>query len=379
MQVSQFHFRDQQWFPQLPKSDYAGLLLTFGDRALIQNSEFSQQLRSAFPIAEIIGCTTSGEILATEVYDDTFVVTAITFDKTQVEVLDGNVADFQRSFDAGLALADALLKENLKYVLLLSDGQLVNGTELVDGVIQALPKNVLVTGGMAGDSDRFQETVVWHNESVESGKIVLCGFYGDSIRVGHGTLGGWDTFGPQRTITKSRGNILYELDGQPALDLYKSYLGEFSQQLPSSALRFPLSLQLPGESESVVRTILNIDEKEKCMIFAGDMPEGASAKLMKANFETLIDGANGAAKDAVASLKSDSAKIALLISCVGRRLVLSQRVYEELEAVADVVGEDCPFCGFYSYGEISPLVEHAQCRLHNQTMTITTISEVLDA
>ena len=203
--------------------------------------------------------------------------------------------------------------------------------------------------------------------------------YGDAIRVGHGTLGGWDAFGPERIITRSQGNVLAELDNQPALSLYKEYLGEFSEQLPSSALRFPLSLKLPGEADSVVRTILNINEDDNTMVFAGDMPEGASAKLMKANFETLIDGANGAAQGAMKAVAHDQVKLALLVSCVGRRLVLSQRVFEELEAVVEVVGEDIPLCGFYSYGEISPLIDSVQCRLHNQTMTITTFSEVLDA
>ena len=379
MQVCQYHFHDGQWFPKLPQGDNSQLLLTFGCRANIQNPQIQQDIRRAFPFSENIGCTTSGEILSTEVYDDSLVVTALKFSDTSVQVISANVAQFQRSFDAGIALADTLSKDNLKYVLVISDGQLVNGTELVDGLNQGLPEGVLISGGMAGDGDRFEETVVWHNDTINAGEIVVCGFSGDAIRVGHGTLGGWSSFGPNRSITRSSGNVLYELDDQPALDLYKTYLGEFSDQLPSSALRFPLSLRLPGEEEAVVRTILSINEDDKSMVFAGDMPEGATAKLMKANFETLIEGANKAAKGAMTSLAQDDASLALLISCVGRRLVLGQRIYEELEAVEDVISQNCPMCGFYSYGEISPLLKSTQCRLHNQTMTITTLSEVSDA
>lgn len=379
MKVSQFHFNDNQWFPELPSGNASQLVLAFGDREVMQNATIFATLKQAFPLAEIMGCTTSGEILATEVYDKTLVVTAIEFERTKIEVLSGNIDEYQRSFDAGLSLADTLTKQDLKYVLVICDGQLVNGTELVDGISQSLPDNVLITGGMAGDADRFEETVVWHNDEINPGEIVLCGLYGDAIRVGHGTLGGWDTFGPERIITSSQGNVLAELDNQPALSLYKEYLGEFSEQLPSSALRFPLSLKLPGEEDSVVRTILSINEDDNSMVFAGDMPEGASAKLMKANFENLIDGASGAAQGAMNTLLDSQVSLALLVSCVGRRLVLSQRIFEELEAVCEVVGEDAPLCGFYSYGEISPLIDSVQCRLHNQTMTITTFSEVLDA
>lgn len=379
MQVNQFHFHNNEWFPGLPATDPSQLLLTFGSREIIQTEIIRRELRTAFPDAEIVGCTTSGEILSTEVYDESLVVTAIHLENTPIQVLCENIANYRRSYDAGRFLASELPKKDLKYVMVISDGQRVNGTELLEGLSQELPASVLITGGMAGDGDRFQETMVWYNDDIEAGDIVVCGFYGDAIRVGHGTLGGWSSFGPNRTVTKSDGNILYELDQQPALDLYKNYLGEFSQQLPSSALRFPLSLRLPGEEEAVVRTILSIDEEKKSMVFAGDIVEGATARLMKANLDTLIDGANTAAEGAIDSIVETQPQLAILISCVGRRLVLSQRVYEELESVQDVLSTDCPMCGYYSYGEISPLLKSTQCRLHNQTMTITTLSEVPNA
>ena len=379
MKVSQFHFHQGEWYPKLPQTNMCQLVLAFGARDLMSQSGFSEKLAVAFPDAQIVGCTTSGEILATEVYDESVVVTAIEFEHTSVQVVSANQHDFKNSEEAGISLASRLEKKDLHYVLIVSDGQLVNGSQLVAGITQELSDNVLVSGGMAGDAARFEETIVWHNRNCSSGQIVLCGFYGNQIKIGHGTLGGWNTFGPERLITKSEGNKLFELDGRPALALYKDYLGEHSAELPSSALRFPLSLKLPGESESVVRTILNVDEEDNSMLFAGDMPEGATAKLMKANSEALIDGAHGAAKGALKALSETKPQLALLVSCVGRRLVLSQRVYEELEAVESVLGDDLPICGFYSYGEISPLIDSTLCRLHNQTMTITTFSESADA
>jgi hypothetical protein len=251
----------------------------------------------------------------------------------------------------------------------------MNGTEFVQGLQNVLPQDVLITGGMAGDDDRFQETVVWHNASADPDLAVICGLYGDDLTIGHGTLGGWDPFGPNRLITRSEDNVLYELDGENALALYKTYLGDYAADLPASALLFPLEVSRADESDSVVRTILAVDEDAQSMTFAGDMPEGHQARLMRANFDRLVDGAIGAADQAVQSFNDVTPTFALLVSCVGRRLVLKQRVEEELEQVMDVLGTQCTATGFYSYGEISPLSGDMNCRLHNQTMTVTTFSE----
>lgn len=376
MKVFQSHYQNGCWSPELPEKNDAQWVLTFGDRQLIQNKEFYAQISNQFPHSNIIGCTTSGEICGAQVYDNTMVLTAVTFEKSQFECVSVSANDFENSFDAGISLAKKLPKEGLKYVFVLSDGQKVNGTELVNGLLSELHEKVLISGGLAGDDSRFEETIVWCNEKLESGLIVVCGFYGESIKFGHGTLGGWDVFGPERSVTKSDGNVLLELDGKPALELYKSYLGDYSKELPSSALLFPLSITESGGDRSVVRTILNIDEAAQSMIFAGDIPQGTTARLMKANFEKLLDGASGAAENAMNNL-ADSADLAILISCVGRRLVLKQRVDEELEGADEALSDGCVKCGFYSYGEISPLVSstNSACLLHNQTMTITTMTE----
>lgn len=187
-------------------------------------------------------------------------------------------------------------------------------------------------------------------------------------------MGGWDPFGPERLVTRSRRNVLYELDGQRALDLYVRYLGEHAAGLPATGLLFPLALRSHEGADSVVRTILSVDEMAGSLTFAGDIPEGMRARLMKANFDRLIDGATGAARG---SIGRDAAppELALLISCVGRKLVLKQRIEEEVEAVREIVGPRATLAGFYSYGEISPAASGAPCALHDQTMTITILSE----
>lgn len=257
--------------------------------------------------------------------------------------------------------------------MVFSDGSLVNGSELTKGLNQAAG-NILVTGGLAGDDANFRSTLVGLNRNPAEGNIVAIGFYGHKLLVTHGSQGGWDMFGLERTVTKSQGNVLYEINEQSALDLYKKYLGPDVDNLPASALLFPLALTIQGQSEPIVRTILSIDEEQKTMTFAGDIPENSKVRLMKANFDKLIDASSKAAEN---SLKNNrKPDFALLISCVGRKLILGPRTEEEVEAVADALPEGTMIAGFYSYGEISPFNSSATCQLHNQTMTITSFYEL---
>jgi hypothetical protein len=376
MKIFQTLYQDAEWQTPLPENHQAQLVLIFGGKNLVKKSIAKEALSAAFPVADIVACSTSGEILGASIKDESLCVTAITFAETQIRVLSANIDRFSDSKQAGAYFSSELNDINLKHVLVFSDGQKVNGSALVKGLQQKLSNEISITGGLAGDGDRFEETWLWHNDKSESGLIIACGFYGENIRISHGNFGGWDVFGPDRLITKAKDNILYELDGENALQLYKRYLGESAQQLPGSALLFPLHIHRENEDRGVVRTILNIDEDENSMIFAGDLEEGHYAQLMHANFDRLIDGAETAAKTTLTRINNHPVFLALLISCVGRRLVLDQRVEEELEAVLNVFDESVPTCGFYSYGEISPLLNNPVCTLHNQTMTITTFSEI---
>ena len=361
------------WQHSLESIDNANLVLLFGNRHFIKNQAIMEQIRQCYPKAEIVGCTTSGEVLDTEIYDDSLCLTAIAFSRACISV---KSASFNDSSTKAVAerLAAELSQDGLKYVMVLANGHEINGTDLVNGIQASLPENILITGGLAGDGINFNETLVWHNDAIELGQIVLVGFYGEHLSFGHGCIGGWDAFGPDRTITKSESNVLYELDNVPALTLYKKYLGQHADELPASALLFPLVLK--SEGKRMTRTILNINERDGSMIFAGDVPEGAVVQLMRSNTTKLIDGAEIAAEHALNNVTPCQTNgLALLISCVGRRMVLADYCEEELVAVKDILGEHWTYTGFYSYGELSPMVNSNSCALHNQTMTITTICE----
>lgn len=352
----------------------ANLVFVYGGTERVRDAKLLGDIRARYPGALLFGGSTAGEIFKTRVLDDSLSVTAVRFEGTKIFTAQRYCSQPERSYSVGQELASALPPEGLRHVLVMSIGLNVNGSELLKGLSSKLPPGVTLTGGLAGDGVHFHQTYVVCGDNCASDLIAVVGLYGDRIRVSCGSHGGWDPFGPERLITRSQGNILYQLDGKPALELYRSYLGEQAAQLPASGLLFPLSVRMPGETKGLVRTILGIDDRTGGMMFAGDVPEGAYAKLMKANFDRLIEGATSAAE---ASMRTagHSPQLALLISCVGRKMVLKQRVEEEVEAVREVVGKHAALVGFYSYGEISPFHVEARSELHNQTMSITTITE----
>ena len=381
MKVEQKYWtQETQWVDASPEklTDAPQLVLMFGGRQLLEEGARFSEVRAMYPQAHILSCSTAGEILNTQVRDNSISLSAIFFEKTTLKFSQTEMHTPDESYEAGKRLAAELSQEGLVHAMVFSDGQRVNGTQLVRGFNETLPAAVSVTGGLAGDGTDFKKTLAGLDESGKEGAIVAIGFYGLALKVGYGSLGGWDPFGLERTITKSKGNVLYELDGKPALSLYKEYLGDQAAGLPSTGLLFPLRLRVEnsGKEVEVVRTILAVNEADQSMTFAGDMPEGVRVTLMKANFERLIDGASGAGSMSIESLGTGHAQLAILISCIGRKLVLKERIEEEIEAVRAAVGDGAALTGFYSYGELCPVAAgEKQCELHNQTMTITTFRE----
>ncbi|MDG2246506.1 MAG: FIST C-terminal domain-containing protein [Flavobacteriales bacterium] len=352
------------------------LILGFGDVDMLANEQIYSSLKEDYANALVVLVSTAGEICHDQVNDQTVVANALQFEKTTIEHVQINISDYDNSEEAGETLASKLPHEGLKHVLIVSDGISVNGDELAKGLNNKLDPSVLVTGGLAADGGRFTQTRVGAVTAPQSGAVVAVGFYGEDLIVGHGSMGGWDSFGPVRTITRSEGNKLYELDNKNALEVYKKYLGDKASELPASALLFPLSIFNEDSDKELVRTILSIDEDEGSMTFAGDIPQDNKARFMMANFDRLVEGAGNAAQSANAMSDGDP-EFVLMISCVGRKLVLGQRIEDEVEAVIELLGDDAVYSGFYSNGELSPFKEKSECSLHNQTMTITTYKEAV--
>ncbi|MGZ3721998.1 MAG: FIST signal transduction protein [Bdellovibrionales bacterium] len=349
----------------------------FGPTSVFENQDFIKKLVNQKPGVQWVGCSTAGEVSQKGVTDDAIVMTGLHFEnpKVKFKIASAKIESAEKSSDAGEKLAKALSAPDLHSLLIISPGVNVNGSLLVKGVLKVVNKNVVVTGGLAGDGAKFSKTYTLSPEGASSDHVVGIGLYGDAVQLKHGCMGGWEPFGKTRKVTKSKANVIFELDNKPALNIYKEYLGDHAKDLPASGLMFPFAILNDQQAETgLIRTILSVDEKAGSLTFAGDVEEGCFVRLMHANTNGLVGGAKGAAEHAILKGIAPTA-FAMIVSCVGRKLVMGANVDEEIEAISEVFGKGCSLAGFYSYGEISPFLTEVGCQLHNQTMTISYISE----
>ena len=350
------------------------LVLAFGAVDVLQGA--SSALAQAFAGAHRLGCSTAGEISQQGVDDGTLVVTALQFDSIEIQQVSTVLANMEDSFEAGKRLVSALPKDGLRAILIFGQGVAINGSAVLSGMTEVIGVDVPITGGLAGDGGAFAKTWVLDDGGVSSDRLACVGLYGDKLEFSHGSFGGWSPFGPARKVTRCENNVLLELDGESALQVYKKYLGEHAKGLPASGLLFPFAMLGSDHNEvGLIRTILAVDEAAGSLTLAGEIDPNGYLRLMHASTDALVDGAEAAAQAALKMQANPGQGLALLVSCVGRKLVMGGRVDEEVEAVGDVFGSGATLTGFYSYGEISPFTRAVECKLHNQTMTITYLSE----
>ena len=369
-QVERANFAD---FLEGLKGKDLDIIIIFSSKEIIKQDKINIKIREFLPNTEVIGCSTAGE-MGEFVDEETISVIGMQFDNTKVKCISLEVLD---SKENGAEISKNLLEDDLAGVFLLLPGFNVNGSKFVLGLRDVLPENVSISGGMAGDGTNFGDTITIYNDEIYDNRTVAFGLYGDDVEIKNSSRGGWRPFGPLRRVTKSIDNILYEIDDEPALDLYKRYLGEKTADLPSSALLYPFAvmdeqdLDRPG----LIRTILDINEEDKSLIFAGDLLVGQHVCLMHSNTSDLVEGANAAAGDLMENHSDGDDSAVICVSCVGRKILMGDDTEDELDAVKERFGESQALAGFYSYGEISHFNETDKVELHNQTMTITRISE----
>ena len=371
MQVAQMRRSGLSGWDAIPKfSAAADLVLVFADDEYFQTEACYSELRGIFPKAHIVGCSSSGSVLGVEISDGDVSATVVRLERSAVRMASVDIEPGKGARELGMQLMEKLGANDLRHVFVLSDGMQVNGSDLAQGLNRA---GIPVTGGLAGDGTRFGKTWVMADAPAKNGRIAALGFYGDAT-VKSGCFAGWKEFGAERIVTKSAGNVVYEIDGEPALDLYKKYLAAQAKDLPASGLRYPLSIQANAAEKPLIRTLLAVDETARSLTFAGDVPQGYMCKLMRTDLDSLIDSA-GLAAEAARPENLDLTGLCLVVSCVGRRLVMGQLTEEELDIVQEKLGSATAITGFYSYGELAPFSDVLQCQLHNQTMTLTTIYE----
>ncbi|WP_020168106.1 MULTISPECIES: FIST signal transduction protein [Methylotenera] len=359
----------------------ANLVLVFGSVKRFNEGKLQSFLKSRYPTAQVIGCTTSGEISPNGVLDDSIQITAIQWEKTIQRVAQTKMSGMQSSFEAAAGLAKQLKSDNLRTVLVISDGLNVNGSELLKG-FQSVLGDIPIVGGLAGDGGAFVKTLQLFNDIVSDNLVIAVGLYGNALITASGALGGWKPYGPPRTVTKSEKNVVFEMDGKPALPLYRMYIGEaFSKGLPGTGLKFPLAVIEEGKRDvEKIRTLLAVDAKNNSLTFAGNVDEGETVRLCQTNHDRLVDGAGAAANlvmDGLSANKTNQTGLAICVSCVGRKGVMAELVGDEIKLVQQILGPQTSLTGFYSYGELAPRPNTTDSVLHNQTMTIGYLSENL--
>lgn len=373
--IQAFKNRNENWHYLQEKAPLQNpLVLVFGNRYLLEDENIIKNIREEFTYENIVFGSTSGEILDGSFQDNSISVTAIELENTTFVIERENISNFNMQSNLlGEKLLGKLPKEKLKHLFVLSDG-LLDGCKLIEGLENNLSNTIAITGGLCGDDARFEKTVTSFNDNPKTGEVVLIGLYGETLEISYASAGGWFPFGPERKITKSNGNIIFEIDNKPALDVYKNHLAHRAIGLPSASLSFPLNVTYENKNQAVVRTILGIDESQNSLILAGDAPENSKVQLLMASVDAIIDGAQFATQLAMKNRKK-KAEIAILVSCIGRKLVMNNRVGEETEYVKESLDASTLITGFYSYGQIAPFNGNDYTNLHNQTMTVTLISE----
>ena len=348
------------------------VVLLFAASPLLDRPEAAAAIRDCG--MTVVGCSTAGEISAGGVSDLSFSGLALHFDRVPLKTVRAPLKNPQDSRKAGEELARQLAAPDLRSVFALCPGAFSDSIAFAKGLSGSLSALTLITGGIAGRHAGAGHTYTILNDVFGDDQAVAFGLYGDKVRVSSGTSGGWKPFGPVRRVTRAEANVIYELDGKPALPLYKEYLGDKAAALPFSGLMFPFAVvdERNRHETGLIRTLMDVDHNANTMTMAAVVPQGALVRMMHADNESLVDAARKAAEDATRGMKDQAT---ILISCAGRKIIMGSDVDEEIDAVIDVLGKDAPFAGFYSYGEICPYAPTGYSELHHQTMTITTISE----
>ncbi|MGQ9920319.1 MAG: FIST signal transduction protein [Desulfobacca sp.] len=336
---------------------------------------FLQGVTEALGTQQLIGCTTDGEISCQGFTTNTAVLGGIVTDQITFS-LAGAMGLEGRAEQAGVELAQSLPPET-RYLQLFSDGLKGNGCAILRGIMRVLGTDLPITGGTAGDYGRFHRTWQFLGNRLLTDAAVAIGFAGD-FGVGTGVRSGWSPIGLAKKVTRSAGNILYELGGQPALEVYERFLGKHAAKLPAVGVEYPLGLtgnldKCADDEYLLLRATMSVNRQDGSITFAGEIPEGAQVRLTCGDITSVLQAAEEAANMALVGLEGRVPALIFFYSCMARKIILGRRTKEEIQIVREIIGQDLPVLGFYTYGEFCPLRQGGCSYLHNETVTVSVI------
>ena len=332
--------------------------------------------------APLIGCSTAGEILAEGPSRRSVVAMAIRSDTLQIACGLG-VAVGENPREAGRQAAAAVSKgkpADPHAFLMFPDGLSGNGAEVIRGVQDVLGLSFPIAGGSAADDFGFTRTIQYfdgraYGNSVPG--ILLAG----PITVGIGARHGWQPLGKPRRVTRAEGNIVQELDGDLAVNLYETYFGKAAASLKSESLAdmtilYPMGMPIPEEEEYMLRNVLRVD-RSGSLVYAGEVPEGSEVRLMMGSKKKALEAAHRAAEQAKAALGDRPASFGLVFSSCSRSRLFGRQGEKEIQIIRQTLGERVPLIGFYDYGEQAPLTAagfRGRSYFHNETLVVVAVA-----
>lgn len=355
---------------------------------VFEQSELTRGIHEASAGAAGIGCSTAGEITNEGPSEKSVIVMAIKSD--QIRFINGLGADIKADArTAGQRVAKEIKEktiDSLRTFVMLPDVLTGNGADIVRGVLDVLGENFPVVGGAAGDDFLFQKTYEYRDGEAVSGAVAGVGLSG-KFSFGMGVRHGWVPIGVPMKVTKSKGAVLYELNGKPAVSIYEDYFGAEAavlrrEPLARLAITYPLGIKVPDLDEYLIRDAITVDDKG-AITCAAEIPEGSEIRLMIGSKEKAIEAAQDAARHLMKEfeLQKSKPRFMLMFNCIAREKLFAQKAKEEIDAIMEIVGHDVPVLGFYTYGEQAPMggetrdTQKIHSRFYNETVVLFAVGE----
>ncbi|MFA5287069.1 MAG: FIST N-terminal domain-containing protein [Candidatus Omnitrophota bacterium] len=338
---------------------------------------------ASIPEVPVIGCSGAAVIYDEKSYNNGLVIMLLGFSEgVYFNTAFVNNIKNKTPITAGEELGEKLLY-GFKNIprdlgLIFCDGLIDNTQDLVNGIQEKLGRSFPLVGACASDNLKYARTNIFHNNDLLSDSA--CGvLWGGKINFGLGIKHGWKPLGKQHLVTKSYGNIIYEIDSQPATYLYEDYLGcnvkKLQSELRFISVLYPIGIYVPGEEEYLLRNIRSIGS-DGTLILQGSIPESSQVRLMIGTKESCLQATNQAIDDVNKGFSGKSASFVLIFDSISRYILLGRDAGKELEIIKKQFGPEIPVVGLYTYGEQAPLTAigyRGKVYLHNQTVTLLAI------
>jgi len=330
------------------------------DHKLILN-----KINEQYPDIELIGCTTAAEISSIGGYTDDS-INLILFSSDVLDFKAG-VADQVSKNPTGIIKksldeTQARLNEEAKLMLMTPSSMTISSDVVIESMKQVMGDSFPIFGGAAADPWTFVGTKQFYQNSVLLDSVPFLLISGPLL-YSFGVESGWKPIGDKATVTKSDHNIVTEINDKPAIEFYRSYLGDGDL---SELGEYPVAVHSENDDKFYLRACLLADTQSGHMSFAGDLNEGAIIQHTTMTRDRVVSAAKLSVDNAIKAFPGSKPEAALCFSCAGRREVLGTRTNEEYKLLNDHF-PNLPFAGFYTYGEISPNHYGKPTRIHNET------------